>query len=105
MWDRGVGASHVSAGRPRALGVNRTPDPRFRKPREHVGRVRLRDVPAGSGAGCISVGVRVRTLLATSWPQLSRGTRARSRILAFLLVNLEQVERRLRERQDALGPA
>jgi hypothetical protein len=59
-----------------APGRNRTCDSRFRKPREHVDRCRLRNVPAGSGAGCISVDGQRRTLLATSWPQLSRGTRA-----------------------------
>jgi hypothetical protein len=42
---------------------------RFRKPREHDHGVRLRDICAGSGAACTSVGLGVRTLLATSWPQ------------------------------------
>jgi hypothetical protein len=43
--------------------------------------------------------------------RFSRPTRAspknssRTRVLAFALVNLEHVERRLRERLNALGPA
>jgi len=51
MWDRGPEPSQRNVPGQRALGRNRTCDPRFRKPHEHTDGMRLRYVSAGSGSG------------------------------------------------------
>ena len=78
------------------------------KPSRGDDGIRLRTISAGqrvSGSTRLS---RPRPIDERHWRQFGggcRGNSSRTRVPAFALVNLKQVERQLRQRLDALGPA